>query len=249
MRRAGLLLAVVYLCLSQLVVAKTMHALAIDDETDVEIRRFEADGEILLLGFACDEGASINEETTAAKLAADGIEVWMPDLLSAYLLPRLPSSIAQIPTDALSKVVGNAGQTGKQVYLIAAGVETELVLRALAELEKSTGPGKVKGAILLFPRLLKGDPQPGNEPEYVSAVGRPRGPLLIIEGERTPNRWGLPHLRRALSTGGSTVNAIVVPDIRGFFYKRADANISEDTVTEQMHGLLKAALFQLRSAE
>lgn len=224
------------------------YTLALSEDVEVEIRRFQATGNELLLGFACDEGASINEEATAIKLSRDGLEVWMPDLLSAFFLPKLPSSIAEIPADATADIVLDAAKsTGKSVYLIAGGVETALVLRTIAELERRDSSDVIVGAILLFPRLLRGEPQPGHEPEYVDAVGGTRSPLLVIEGERTPNRWGLPHLQAALSAGGSPVQTLVVPEIRGFFYSREDSNPSEETVTTQMHGLIKAGLFQLRS--
>ncbi|MGV6857982.1 MAG: hypothetical protein ACWA5X_03325 [bacterium] len=86
---------------------------------EIEIRQFVTSGDRLLLGFACDEGSSVSEEKTAASLAGDGIEVWMPDMLGAYMLPKSRSSIYEVPTDSLIKVIEKTMGTGKDVYLIA----------------------------------------------------------------------------------------------------------------------------------
>lgn len=230
--------------------ARELSTLNLADGTEVEVRVFAADGEVLILGFACDEGSSVNEEHTAQKLAEHGVEVWMPDLLSAYWLPDLPSSLAKIPVAAIAELAELAHRdTGKDVYLLAGGADTELVLRGLAEIERGGDTGPVKGGIMLFPRLLEGEPEPGHEPEYIDAVGGTRSPLLVIEGGNTPNRWGLPHLIAALKRGGSTVQSLVVPDVRGYFYSRADQNLPEDVVTSQLHGLIKASIYQLRHEE
>lgn len=216
------------------------------DETQIDIRIFEAQGETLLLGFPCDEGKSKAEERTAASLAEDGIEVWMPDMLSAFMLPNVRSSRAQITTESILAVIDAAMQTGKKVYLIASGPDTEIILRGAHEWEKAHDR-KLSGAVLLFPRLFKDAPQPGKPPEYVDEAGTTKLPIMLLEGERTPNRWGIASLSDQLAKGGSPVYAKVIPLVRGYFFKRQDANRSEDVVTSQLAGLIKVSLFYLRS--
>jgi hypothetical protein len=224
-----------------------VSTLEINDEAEVDIRIFAADGDQLLLGFACDEGESLSEEATAMSLAEDGIEVWMPDMLGGYMLPKSRSSIHSIPSEGLYKVMAKAMDTGKKVYLIASGPDTELVLRVANEWEqKHNGAAGLAGVVLMFPRLNDGKPEPGKEPVYVDAVGKTKEvPLLVLEGERTPNRWGVKHLTKALGQNGSNVSAKLIPDVRGYFFKREDANMPEEVVTIQLAGLIKASLFLL----
>ena len=214
------------------------------DDADIEIRVYPAEGNVLLLGFPCDEGRSIAEEKTAQSLAEDGIEVWMPDMLSAFMLPKVRSSLADISTDSITIIINEAIKTGKKVYLIASGPDTELVLRAASNWEASH-EGTLAGAILMFPRLFKDTPVPGQTPEYVDAVGKTRLPIMLLEGGRTPNRWGLNTLSHELEQGGSKVIAKVIPKVRGYFFKRQDTNRSEDVVTSQMAGLIKVSIFYL----
>lgn len=228
--------------------AKVIKSIETDD-ADIEVRVFPAKGNVLLLGFPCDEGKSIAEERTAQSLADDGVEVWMPDMLGGFMLPKVRSSLEGISTDTITAVIAEALKTGKKVYLIASGPDTELILRAASQWEAEHAEAgqdeAVAGAILLFPRLFKSTPVPGEVPEYVDAVGTTKLPIMLLEGGRTPNRWGLNTLSQELEKSGSEVTSKVIPKVRGYFFKRQDANRSEDVVTSQMAGLIKVSIFYL----
>lgn len=245
-------LKTVLLCLSLFMLAFSVQAKVIKnietDEADIEVRVYPAEGNILLLGFPCDEGKSVAEEKTASSLAEDGVEVWMPDMLSGFMLPKVRSSLAGISTDTLTAIIAEAVKTGKKVYLIASGPDTELILRAASQWEASEEE-TIAGAILLFPRLFKAEPVPGQKPDYVDAVGKTKLPIMLLEGGRTPNRWGINTLSQQLQKSGSRVTAKVIPKVRGYFFKRQDANRSEDVVTSQMAGLIKVSLFYLGEQE
>jgi len=223
--------------------AKEIRTIETDD-ADIDVRIFPAEGNILLLGFPCDEGKSIAEENTANSLASDGIEVWMPDMLSSFMLPKVRSSLIEISTKTLTTIIEEASKTGKQVFLIASGPDTELILRAASQWE-ADGNKLLSGAILMFPRLFKEEPVPGQVPKYVDAVGETKLPIMLLEGGRTPNRWGLKTLSEALQKSGSKVTSKIIPKVRGYFFKRQDANRSESVVTSQMAGLIKVSIFYL----
>ena len=234
---------------TNLFAAAQLKTITTDDDSEIDIRIFSATGDKLLIGFACDQGSSVAEEKTSQSLAKDGIEVWMPDMLSAYMLPSVRSSLSEIPTDGLIKIIEEAKKTKKKIYLVASGPDTELILRAVADWEeKHANEELLGGAILMFPRLNKTKPEPGKAPIYQDAVGKTKLPLIVLEGERTPNRWGVGHLTNSLKKGGSTVYAKLIPDVRGYFFKRNDPNVPEDLVTSQMSGLVKASLFFLGKA-
>lgn len=218
-------------------------------DTEINVRIFPAKGNILLLGFPCDEGKSIAEEKTAMSLSEDGIEVWMPDMLSGFMLPKVRSSLSQVPTESITAIINQATKTGKKVYLIASGPDTDLILRGARKWESNDKNSKLAGAVLMFPRLFKASPVPGEVPEYQDSVGKTHLPIILLEGERTPNRWGLNTLSHELEKSGSKVISKLIPNVRGYFFKRKDANRSEDVVTSQMAGLIKVSLFYLEENE
>jgi len=214
------------------------------DDAEVEVRVFPAEGSRLLLGFPIEEGKSLTEEKIASSLAEDGIEVWMPDVLSALMLPNVKSSLKDIPSELLIRIIDEAGKSGKSVYLIASGQDAEVVLRSASEWER-LNKTSLAGAVLMFPRLFKEAPEPGEIPEYVDSVGKTKLPIMLLEGGRTPNRWGVKTLSHALQENGSPVVAKIIPQIRGKFFKRDDSNRSEEVVASQMAGLIKVSLFYL----
>lgn len=214
-----------------------------EDGSEIDIRVFDSNNASkhpLILGFACDAGNGFNEVKTAENLSSDGYNVWMPDILGSLMLPKLKSSVNSIDESVIVDLVHKARQTHDHpIYLIASGSDTSFLLRGLSLLTHN----EVAGAILLFPRLMKHSPEPGVEPVYVDAVGKSNVPLLILEGERTPNRWGLNHLKQKLGAGGSPVYSKLIPNTRGFFYQRDNKNTSERLVTDQLPGLIKASIF------
>lgn len=240
----GILLLLFLVIITTYAQAREMRDIEMDD-TSIEVRVFSATGDTLLLGFPLDEGKSVIEEHTAASLAEDGIEVWMPDLLSAYMLPNVRSSLTDIPVEAILKLIDEGIATGKKVYLIASGPNTELILRGASQWE-AIHKSSLPGAIMLFPRLFKHSPDPGVAPEYIDSVGTTRLPLMLLEGERTPNQWGINKLVHALQKNGSPVYAKLIPSIRGKFFTRKDPNRSEAVVASQLAGLIKVSLYYLR---
>ena len=248
----SLLLIILTFIIPGWVKANNIEYFTLSDDTELEVRIFPGSSDTILLGFPCDEGKSANQEATAQALADLGIEIWMPDFLSAYMLPKLKSSYAQLPTEALVSLIDSAINTGKKVYVIAGGADTELILRGSAQWEaehqKDPRNGILQGAILLFPRLMATQPEPGVEPKYAAAVGKTKLPIILLEGERTPNRWGVNHLSQALQANGSQVTAKIIPDVRGYFFSRDDANVPEELVTSQLSGLINASMYLLNGA-
>jgi hypothetical protein len=226
--------------------SKEIKNIELPSGEDLEIRVFNAQGKDLIIGLPCDFGKSNNEELTAQDLAGDGYEVWMPDLLSSQMLSKVRSSYKKIPDDDLNYILEQAQKTGKDIYLLASGPDAELLLNVIKSWELKNETSNLRGGVLLFPRLVDGKPTPGVAPKYVDSVGKTKAPLMLIEGGRTPNRWGLKHLENSLSKGGSKVISKIVPDIRGYFFKRADPNRAEKVVTSQLSGLIKVSLFYLK---
>ena len=214
-----------------------------------DIRLFKSDqSERLLLGFACDQGTGQAEMNTASILSGSSMEIWMPDLLSAHFLPKVQSSLDEIPAEDVVVLVDAAiASSDKKVYLISSGMGSKLLLRGLAQWEREN-PGRLdalSGVILLYPRLNAAPPEPGKEPVYIDAVGKTRTPILVLEGSKTPNSWALSHLRPKLEAGGSPESTSLIPGVRGFFYERDTQTLPEDIVSSQLAGLVRASVVKL----
>ncbi len=243
------LVSVAFFTLTSLADEDGVMNLELDGENSVDIRRFYAEGENLLIGLPCDAGDGIAEMHTAAVMASDDLEVWMPDLINARFLPDLKSSVKQIPASDVARLIDFAIEsTGKRVYLISSGVGSSLLLRGLLEWEQQSSGDldSLGGVILMFPRLNAAPPEPGRDPQYIAAVGKTQTSIVVLEGEKTPNSWSLESLAERLRAGGSKVITSVIPGVRGYFYDREQPNRTENVVTSQMDGLVKASLIKLQ---
>lgn len=228
--------------------AMEVAAFKLPDGTEVSLRQFPASGNTLLLWFACDEGQGTAESKAAAELAKRGIGTWLPDMLGAHFLPMSPSSMDSLPAEEVAALIERALQSGKRVYLVTAGRASLAVLRGLAAWQKDAPPGRrdaIEGVLLFYPELYAGTPVPGAEARYEAVVAETRTRIAILQGERSPGRWWLRHLKQALEQAGSTVYTALLPGVRGYFFVREEQTPEEAATAARLPELVQDALKQI----
>lgn len=220
--------------------ADSVETLALDDDIEVDIRRFGSDSAQALIWFACNQGEDSIEFATARKLIAQGYQIYFPDMLSAHFLSPLPSNVARVPAHEVAAVIRYILDTtsAAEIYLVAGARAAVPVIRGLADTGLQQPSSKLKGALLITPRINKKTPQPGSEPVYIDETGLSTHPVMVLEGERTPNRRGLPHLAAALAKSGSPVETDLIAGVRGYFYMRDDQTRAEIEMTRRLDALI-----------
>ncbi|MCK5336809.1 MAG: hypothetical protein KAQ67_11635 [Gammaproteobacteria bacterium] len=222
-------------------------SLSVSDEVDVDINIYPAKGDKVILWLACNEGHEGPEAKASKHLVKQGIEIWFPDFLSAHFLPQGPSSIYKITGEEVAAVIREISKRrpGKSIYLVAGGRANAPLIRGAVEWEKQSENNAIKAAILLYPRLNLLEPVPGNEPVYIEAVGKVKLPIVILEGERTPNRWGLPHLSSKFKESSVSVRYELLPKVRGYFYTRPKKTAAEKALSEKLHEIVYKQIVKL----
>ncbi|WP_173062857.1 hypothetical protein [Sulfurimicrobium lacus] len=253
MAKRGLFLAGVWLVLQVwlgVACAAPASALTLSTGTEVSLRTFPSQGDTLLLWFVCDEGHGANEARTAQELASRGYETWFPDMLEAHFLPSLPSSLKQLPPEEITEMIAHAvKQSGKKVVLVTSGHGAGPILkgaRAWQEQAPEETRNALSGAILFNPDLYSVPPAPGVEAQYDPVVLQTALPLFIFQGQLSPGRWWLEHLKVQFARGGAKVSSMVLPKVRGHFYVRSDATDDERAMTQRLPELIQDALQQLQ---
>lgn len=223
--------------------------LDLSDGTGIPLRIFAGRGDSLLLWVACDEGRDAWEALAARTLSLNGIEVWLSDPISARFIPFTPSGIKGIPGTDVAALIELARSTShKKIYLIAAGPASLPTLRGALEWQRRhPHDPALAGGILLYPDLYATTPEPGVEAVYYPEVARTALPLFIYHSQRSPGRWWLAHLVADFRKGGSSVESLVLPGIRGFFYGREDATAEETAMAKRLPELLEDALRNLKT--
>lgn len=237
------------LALSIPALADGSSSLVINDDVEVEIRHFGDEGAVGLVWFACNQGEDSIEFASARKLIGQGYQVYFPDMLSAHFLSPLPSNVARVPANEVAEVILHIIETtsAERLYLVAGARAAVPVIRGLADKRLQQPDSKLEGALLITPRINKKRPVPGSEPVYIDEAGLSVHPILVLEGERTPNRWGLPHLSASLSKSGSQVRTELIKGVRGYFYIRNDQNQAEIEMTRRLDVLVHENILKLGS--
>lgn len=237
------------ICLTTIQVkADDNYTIEINDDVEVDIHVIGPPSSTSIIWFACNQGEQTAEFETAKKLVSRDYQVYFPDMLSAHFLSPTPTNIAKIHTLEISQIVQHILQhtESDQVYLVGGARAAVPVLKALADNKIRKSVSKLIGAILITPRINQKTPEPGAEPEYIEEAGLSKHPIKILEGERTPNRWGLPHLSQTLARSGSSVQSELIPGVRGFFYLRNEQTTEEIQMTQQLDKLIHQNIQKLR---
>ncbi|MCW8972579.1 MAG: hypothetical protein OQL05_04795 [Gammaproteobacteria bacterium] len=223
----------------------------LSDDIEMELRTFSAPGDILLLGFPCDQGAGRAEAMAGEVLSQRGIEVWMADLLGAHFLPIAPSSMRGLEGREIANLLTHATeQNDKRIFLIASGYGAIPALRG-ARIWQNEHPDskRLAGALLFYPMLSANNPEPGKPLEYLDVVSHTRLPVVIMQPTNTPTRFWVNKLKSTLEQGGSTVHIELLPDVRSNFYARNDATAAERAMAQRLPELVEQALEKLHQME
>ncbi len=242
-----------WLIFSLQITADVQNSIYIDEEIEIEFRHIATNTRepalVSIIWFTCNQGEETIQYISAQKLAAQGYESYFPDMLSAHFFSPVPSSIKRVPKKEIIDVIQYFLQqtSAEHVFLVGGARSAIPVLKGLSS--KNMGPfaKKLKGALLITPRISKKTPEPGMEPVYIDEAGLSTLPILILEGERTPNRWGLPHLSRALSRSGSRVETDIINGVRGFFYLRKEQTQEEIKMSEMLDQLIHEYIQRLEN--
>ncbi len=211
----------------------------IDEDIEIDIVQIGDTAPTALIWFSCNQGDETEEFKIARKLSERGYTVYFPDMLSAHFLSPTPSNIAKVPQQEVVKVVEYLVENGEadEVLLVGGARAAVPLLKGLSD-HAIVDSDNLQGALLITPRILSKKPEPGEEPVYIKEAGLSKHPIRILEGERTPNRWGLPHLKSTLSRSGSSVDSDLIKGVRGYFYLRSEKTPQEIEMTKQFHEVI-----------
>jgi peroxiredoxin len=232
-----------------LLVSGLAHAdltLELDDGADLPIATYPAEGDRLLLWMPSEFGISPRQKPTAEALAKLGIEVWMPDLHSAWFIPPGRYSLNDVDPQALVKLIERALGTGKRLYLFASGRLTALSLQAIRRYQLGDGPtAKIGGLIAISPRLYLRTPQGGEAAEYLPIASASNVPIYLLQPREASGFWRIGQVAERLRRGGSPVFIQLLDGVGDAFNLRDQFTDTEAAMTRRLPKILEQAMWQL----
>ena len=196
---------------------------------------FTAQGTHLLLWVSSERGRAEPEVQAAQKLAAQGVEVWSLDPLSAYFLPQLSRSMDAIPQLDIADWLRSALASGKRVSVFAVSRAAVPVLRAAALLEPAQR--RRIGVVLMYPNLYT-VAEPLAAPDYLD-LGPLKGlRVRILQPRRSAATPWLPGLVEHLKVYGATLESVVLENLREGYWMRETPTEFEIAEGRRMDALL-----------
>ncbi|MCL6554892.1 MAG: hypothetical protein K6T56_00865 [Burkholderiales bacterium] len=209
---------------------------------DIPVTRHQAAGKRLLLWLPSEYGVLAEEHRIAEELARRGWEVWLADLYAARFLPTVASSAEALPAEDVAALIDAALARTRQVWLVTAGRGAKYALEGARLRQSHARQPALAGAVLLYPNLYVGQPEPGTDPVYLPITRDTRLSLHILQGELSPWYWTLDTLKAAFEAGGSRVRVQTFSGIRDRFYFRPDATAEEKALAARLPELISQTL-------
>lgn len=212
------------------------------DEIPVTI--YPAEGHRLIVWLSSEFGVTPRRIALAEALAAQGIEVWSPDLHAAWFLAVGRYSLNDVDPAAISALFADAiARSGKQVFVMAEGRSVALALAGVRELQLTTDDTAMLSGLLAFsPRLFVSTPQGGEAAEYLPIAAGSNLPVYILQPEDSGGFWRIADDIAQLERGGSSVFLQRLPKVADGFYARPEFSDEEQALTLRLPTILNQAM-------
>lgn len=247
MKRLYGLLASLLLLGMQCQAASIQDTVELDDGTEISIEVFPSDGKHLTLWLPSEFGLSPRQTPTAQGMAKQGMEVWIPDLHSAWFIPAGRYSLNDIAPAALTSLIKKAADTDKTVYLIASGRTAALALRSIRQfqLQHQQHSKHIGGLISFNPRLFVRTPQGGEAAEFLPIATASNTPVYMLQPQNSGGYWRTGKVVEQLSKGGSPVFTHRLENVSDGFNLRPEFSPEEEAMTARLPGIFAGAIKQL----
>jgi hypothetical protein len=200
-----------------------------------DYRAFPAHGESLLLWVASERGRAEAELQAAQQLAERGVEIWSLDLVSAYFLPQLASSMDAVPQQDLAEWLRAGQASGKRVVVYAVSRAAVPLLRAAAALDSAERQRLC--VMLMYPNLYT-VAEPLAEPSFLD-VGNLSGlRVRVLQPRRSAATPWLPGLVDHLSQQGATTSHVILENLREGYWMRETPTEFEIAESRRMDAML-----------
>lgn len=217
------------------------------DDVEIPLMRFSGDGDRRVIWLPSEFGISQRRLDLAGALARIGIEVWIPDLHSAWFLPVGRYSLNGADPAAISAVISHAYEMdNRSLYLLAEGRSAMLALQGVRHWQTTTdATSRLAGLLTFSPRLLARTPQGGRDAEYLPIARASNIPIYLLQPEESGGFWRIADNLAALESGGAPVFLHRLPGVSDGFHVRENFSEAERQMTGRLPVLLSHAMAQL----
>ncbi|WP_198263010.1 TlpA disulfide reductase family protein [sulfur-oxidizing endosymbiont of Gigantopelta aegis] len=200
--------------------------------SELEVQVYKARGKNLLLIMPSEHGITDGLKKLTTDLQTSGVEVWLADPFSSWMLPVVESSLEKIPNIAYVEFIHAAQQyakkNNKRIYLLSHDKGSRKLLESVRQWQLDSNK-LISGVILISPNLYSKTPDAGNEAKLLPITYATNLPLFLYIPEKSTLALRIRNIVNSLETGGSDVFVKRLNNVRDRFFFRPDASEKEIT--------------------
>ncbi|MDH5360197.1 MAG: TlpA family protein disulfide reductase, partial [Gammaproteobacteria bacterium] len=200
----------------------------------------QTDSKILYLLLPLEFGMHQTNNEIGQQMQQAGLHTWVVDLLSPGFLPISTASMDEIPGEHVSAIIQQALATAqKDVVVIAIGRSAIPALRGAHHwLQQGSDHSRLKGLLLMHPKLYTSTPKAGERPDYMPAALANQLPVYLLSPTQSPSRWRVFEDSLALSQQGADVFIKLLPGVRNFYFRNPNPSKLEAEMGRQLPATL-----------
>ena len=163
-------------------------------------------------------------------IAAQGFEVWMPDLHSAWFLPPGRTSLTEVPVEDVVELIARSvpKDPDRRFFILTAERGSILTLMAVNRwLQQGGDRNRLSGLYLLHPNLMDNTPEPGQPVIYHEVIKHAAMPVYILQPGSSSKVWYLDRVVERLQAGGAQVFTQIIPGVADGYQTRPEATEEE----------------------
>ena len=213
------------------VLAAEEISVPVADDNEIIVDRYPAEGDYLLLWFAPEYGFRQAHRSMAQRLPAQGIEVWLADIVESLFLPQGSTSLKQLEGGYVADLIEYAHATSGKKIAVAGDSYAAMtaLLGARSWQDREQGAPYLVGAVLFTPYSYAYIPPLGLAPEYLPIVESTNIPLMIYQAKNSATFNRFDELLEKLRKNESPVYTRLVPEVMSLFYEEEPTAAMTDT--------------------
>lgn len=218
-----------------------------DAEFTVTRHSAESEDNLLWLTAATDSHSQFAD--VANRIAEQGINVLVSDILDAYLLGHTRGAMVSVPVEDMVELFDQIlADSDGRLIIMAAGRIAIPVLRGINAWQRShEDRSRIAGALLVSPNLYVGVPELGKVGEFYPIAEVSEVPIFLMQPRLSVRTFRLQEIAETLGTAGSPVYTRILKDVRGgFFFNPDEIEEPEPTIAELSSAAATSAQFLAR---
>jgi thiol-disulfide isomerase/thioredoxin len=203
-------------------------SVALASGTDLEVLQYPAAGHTLVIWIPSKHGIREGNAPFARTMQAAGIDHWLVDLHTSFVVPTGRHSYAQFDPRDVGELIEHAVRQGWQRIILGGESRGAALAMKAGRLWQIDNPGgkQLKGFVVFHPYLIDGSTRIGETAVFHPIARTTNLPVFIFQPELNPKYLHSRDVIEQLQSGGASVYIMTLKGVRGGYHLRSPASLN-----------------------